>query len=374
MPPGTKGKRGRKALMEGAGSSIDDLPDGILQHILGFLPAWDAVRTCVLARRWRYLWMLATGLRIIGNEDDDMEELRESVDHLLLARGIAPLETCELRFEENDRYFVLRDPHLVSQHLLKLELDGVEVKESFLNLSGCPALEQLAVDNSDLCLVKKILSKSLKCLSITNCEFNRSFRTHIDTPSLVSLLLDDNLFKTPVLESMPSLVDVSIRIVSINVDSCDDCDLGDSDSCRDIMIHGNNNCILLQGLSKAKNLALVADSKTFIFRMDLKWCPTFSKLKTLLLCDFWCVALDLDTLSCIIKNSPVLEKLTLELFSKGSASDDKIEMKGNYTPVQETTAISEHLKIVEVKCDVVDKKVHKLLKLLSTFNIRFSFE
>jgi hypothetical protein len=45
-------------------------------------------------------------------------------------------------------------------------------------------------------------------------------------------------------------------------------------------------------------------------------------------------------------------------------------MKGNYTPVKGTTAISEHLKIVEVKCDVVDEKVCKILKLLSTFNIR----
>ena len=84
--------------MESAERSIDDLPDGVLQHILGFLPAWDAVQTCVLARRWRDLWMFATGLRVIGN-DDDREALRESVDHLLLTRGIAPLETCELRFD-----------------------------------------------------------------------------------------------------------------------------------------------------------------------------------------------------------------------------------------------------------------------------------
>ncbi|CAL5095468.1 unnamed protein product [Urochloa decumbens] len=154
---------------------------------------------------------------------------------------------------------------------------------------------------------------------------------------------------------MPSLVDASIRIAGEDMDSCHD------------IIHGKGNCILLGGLSKARNLALIAESKMFIFKMDLKWCPTFSKLKTLLLRDYWFVALDLDTISCIIKNSPVLEKLTLELSSKGS--DQKIKMKGNYTPVQETTAISEHLRIVEVKCDVVDEKVHKVLKLLSTFNI-----
>ncbi|XP_039800532.1 MEIOTIC F-BOX protein MOF-like isoform X2 [Panicum virgatum] len=404
MPPARRGKRGKKAPMESAESSIDDLPDGVLQHILGFLPAWDAVQTCVLARRWRDLWMFATGLRIIGNDDNNLEGLREFVDHLLLTRGIAPLETCELWFDgiadefsdgyvirvnlwfrhaircqvrvlrllftQQSQHFDLHVLHLISQHLIELELAGVQVKESFLNLSGCPALEQLAADDCDLSLVKRILSKSLKRLSITACVFSESFRTHIHTPSLVSLLLDDNWYNTPVLDSMPSLVDASIRVVDKSVDSCKDCDSGYCNSCNGI-IDGNRHCILLEGLSKAKNLALVAESKTLIFRMDLKRCPTFSKLKTLLLSDYWCVALDLDAITCILKNSPLLEKLTLELCLKGS--DHKMEMKGNYISVQETTAISEHLKIIVVKCDVVDEKVYKVLKLLSTFNIRFSF-
>jgi hypothetical protein len=47
-----------------------------------------------------------------------------------------------------------------------------------------------------------------------------------------------------------------------------------------------------------------------------------------------------------------------------------MEIKGSYIPVQRTDAISEHLKIVVVKCDVVDEKVYRVLKLLSTFNIR----
>ena len=182
--------------MESAGSSIDALPDGVLQHILGFLPAWDAVQTCVLARRWRDLWMFATGLRIIGNDDENLEGLREFVDHLLLTRGIAPLETCELWFhgiadEFSDGYvirvnlwfrhaircqvrvlrlvftqpgqhFDLQVLHLISRHLMELELVSVEVKESCPNLSGCPALEQLAAEDCDLSLVKRILSVSLK--------------------------------------------------------------------------------------------------------------------------------------------------------------------------------------------------------------------
>ncbi|CAL4908730.1 unnamed protein product [Urochloa decumbens] len=404
MPPERRGKRGKKAPMESAGSNIDDLPVGVLQHILGFLPAWDAVRTCVLARRWRYLWMLATGLHIMGNEDDDMEELRESVDHLLLIRGIAPLETCELRFDGiadgfpdsdvrrvilwfrhaiqcqvrvlrllltgNCDHFDLRDQHLVSRHLMKLELAGVVVTESFLDLMGCPKLEQLAIYGSDL-YAKKISSESLKYLSIASFRFSNSFRTHIHAPSLVSLLLDHNRYNTPVLESMPSLVDASIRIVGNSVDTCVYCDSGDCNSCQGT-IPGNCNCILLEGLSKAKHLALTVESKTSIFKRDLRRCPTFSKLKTLLLNDYLSLGLDLDAITCILKHSPVLEKLTLELFPKGS--HHKMEIKGSYSPVQTIAAISEHLKMVEVKCEVVDERVYRVLKLLCTFSIRFSFE
>jgi len=42
-----------------------------------------------------------------------------------------------------------------------------------------------------------------------------------------------------------------------------------------------------------------------------------------------------------------------------------MEMKGSYIPGQRIDAISEHLKIVVVKCGVVDEKVYRVLKLLS---------
>ncbi|CAN6216746.1 unnamed protein product [Urochloa humidicola] len=163
MPPGRRGKKARKApmvesaaMVENAGTSIDALPDGVLQHILGFLPAWDAVRTCVLARRWRNLWKFATCLRIFGNEDHDLVWLQKSVDHLLLTRGIASLETFELRLDNianglhysdvdhvnlwfrhaigcqvrvlrliltpKSYNFDLHDLHLISPHLTELEL------------------------------------------------------------------------------------------------------------------------------------------------------------------------------------------------------------------------------------------------------------
>lgn len=49
------GRNGNKAPVMSGRSGIDSLPDGVLEHMLGFLEAREAVRTCVLARRWRYL-------------------------------------------------------------------------------------------------------------------------------------------------------------------------------------------------------------------------------------------------------------------------------------------------------------------------------
>jgi hypothetical protein len=62
-----------------SGGSIDALPDDILGHILGFLPAPEAVRTCVLARRWRVLWKRATSLRItcIADRFEETETVKE---------------------------------------------------------------------------------------------------------------------------------------------------------------------------------------------------------------------------------------------------------------------------------------------------------
>ncbi|KAM0883783.1 hypothetical protein ACQ4PT_031410 [Festuca glaucescens] len=109
----------------------------------------------------------------------------------------------------------------------------------------------------------------------------------------------------------------------------------------------------------------------FVFSRDLKQCPTFSKLKSLLLNEYWCMAPDLDPLACSLKNSPVLEKLSLQLFSNGG---DIIEMIGSYSSVERSSAISEHLKIVEVKFHEMDKTTRKVLKFLCTFNIRFRIE
>ncbi|WVZ53594.1 hypothetical protein U9M48_004512, partial [Paspalum notatum var. saurae] len=407
------------------------LPDEVIHHILSFLPAQQVVRTCVLAQRWRCLWEGATGLRITAPNapelpvaPDDLAtsgELREFVDHLLLLRGHSPLDTCLLMFnvpEDADAdvphvnlwirhvircqvrrlqlsisredkaeglHFYVDNLPLVSRHLTRLELTDTGLNDSFLDLSGCPLLEDLEIYNGCFVCVKRILSNSVKRLTIECSIFSDNIRTRIDVPSIVSLRVKDPSWgRTPTLGSMPLLVEAFVRF-GLGAESMDHCDNSDSGDCNDDQCEGcyalegdqsndstNNNTnrnrsVLLQGLSEAKSLVLIDDIETYIFKRDMKWCLTFRKLKYLSLNEYWCVPPDFHALTCILEHSPALEKLTLYIHSKGP--EHKVEIKGGHTPVQGSTVISENLRIVEVKCEVVDERVLKVLSLLNTLNI-----
>lgn len=54
----------KKPTASGLEDRISTLPDRVLEHVIGFLPADNAVRTSVLARRWRYLWRSMRRLRL----------------------------------------------------------------------------------------------------------------------------------------------------------------------------------------------------------------------------------------------------------------------------------------------------------------------
>ncbi|XP_034589846.1 putative F-box protein At1g49610 isoform X2 [Setaria viridis] len=409
------------AAPERGGDLIGALPDGVLEDIIGFLPAQDAVRTCVLARRWRHLWKSAKALHVVGGDGkfrESVKELREFVDYLLLSRGGAPLDTFELRFgnfgdfnflgfSDEDLpslkiwfwYVVTRKARVLrlrlhndfegfhalpelgglpmaSKHLTRLELHGVAVYRSFPDFSSCPALQHLEFNKCEFSLVKKISSDSLKYLSITEsiCGFYDSFRTHICAPNLVSLRLDKVYGCTPVLESMPSLVEAFVRIPENCLDQCGqwhanywDCDCKSCDH-HDNSVDGHDCCVLLKGLSEAKKLALFSCPVMYIFKRDLRCCPMFSKLKSLLLNKYWSEPDDLRALACILEHSPVLEKLTLQLFLEVPTNVE--EMKGSPDPAEVSAAISECLQIVKVKCEVFDEKVLNVLKFLRKLGIR----
>ncbi|CAL4985190.1 unnamed protein product [Urochloa decumbens] len=349
MPPGKAHK-----VSAAGGDLIGALPDALLLHILSFLPAQQAARTCVLARRWIDLWKSATGLRIVGADGESpvrFGDVWEFVDHLLLFCGCSPLEECEFRFVELSdgdvprmnlwirhalmcKVRVLRilvhrtgaaplkpeDLHVVSQHLTRLNL-GKLLFNKFLDFSRCPSLQDLWIGSSNF--------------------------VHVDRISSVSKAPND-------------------RKRFFHHDDYGNCCY---ESCKSCM-QNDDSCLLLQGLSQAKNLCLIADAKTFVFRRDLKWCQTFTQLKNCVLNEHWCVP-DVRALAFILEHSPVLEGLYLILFSKGPKHN--VEMKGSFNPKELPCTISAQLKRVEVKCAGVDERVVEVLRFLSKLNISLLF-
>nr|CAB3445403.1 unnamed protein product [Digitaria exilis] len=358
----SKTKRAVRSRAAAAGGGIESLPDGVLQHILGFLQSEEAVRTCVLARRWRHLWKSATGLRVgVGIWDPrlwvSVEDLRSLTNHLLLLRGGAPLDACYFTFKHHlsnhddvphvnlwfrhvimckvrdlrlyifghspgETWAELYNRPLISKHLARLQLVGVMLHNSLLNFSSCPALEHLELADCELSSVKEIVSESLKYFSVFDLVCSDDHRIRIDTPNLLSLSFH-SLERTPLLEKMPSLLKATVSIpfgcwdhcTNANYETCDceSCDTFDS------MASGNKNGLVLKGLSEAKCLELISAPHMRFIR-------------------------------------------------------HKFVTKLRVIPMKKSVIISEQLKLVEFKCDVLDDRVLKVMKFLCAFNIGFSVE
>jgi hypothetical protein len=300
MPAGKAPKGAGQASPASGGDRIGALPDETLHHVLSFLPAQQAVQTCVLARRWRHLWKSATGLRIVGADGEapvPFWEVREFVDCLLLLRGSSPLETFELSvvaaagvgidvrhvrlwiiYALQCKLQVLRlsfhrlppastrltklrleDPSLASRHLTKLEIRGLAFNNNFLDFSRCPELQDLRIEDCGFKHAERISSQSLRHLSIKRATFNRSSRARILAPNLASLVLEVTAGRTPTLEKMPLLVKSSVIICEDCKDCCSRSNYGDcGDETCGGCIPDDSASVILHGMSQAKSLLLLA--------------------------------------------------------------------------------------------------------------------
>lgn len=354
-------------------------------------------------------------LRLVGLERiETAEGFNKFVNHLIVLRGHLPLDKfkinvrasegetaeqypyanlwiqyaliCKVRVLDVDSEadlddFIQLTVPLVSERLTTLNLCDVDVAKCSalvdsklsLDFSSCPLLKSLTMDQCNIS-VHKISSKSLEQLCISVSSSNLGSRTLISAPSLISLKLSDIYGETPVLESMPFLRRSFIRLHAGSESWCagiypgggvQKCDDQSCERCYGYPVGGYQS-VLLNGLSNATHLEFIADPRMYVYRRDLACCPIFGNLKTLILNE-WCVANALHGLVCILQHSPVLEKLTL-VFDKTEGLLSEIGDDGNHDPIEQTFTCA-HLKVVNIKCEVMNERVSKTLKLFSTSGI-----
>ncbi|CAL4994354.1 unnamed protein product [Urochloa decumbens] len=336
------------------------LPDEVLHHVLSFLPAHEAVATSLLARRWRRLWKSAPGLRVTGARHlGNPLSFIWFVDHLLLLRDAAArLDSFQLDLDERDfEVKLFPDCGPAVNVWLRLALLS---QAQILSLRSTCGLSNYG-DNGPLLYVPFIF-QHLRRLDLEFVTIDRSTLDFSGCPGLVDLSMNI------------SVLQATIRVTRRCYDSCANNIYGDCDdhSCSGCYSSdegaddARGESMLLKGLSEVKDLELSVHSKVFIVNRDLKFFPTFRKLKTLFLSD-WCPcdAADLNLLTYFLRHSPILEKLMLQL---SKVPKQGVETESSYKRLEQSFTCS-HLKIVEIRCGEVDGRLQETLDILSAYAI-----
>ncbi|CAL4980473.1 unnamed protein product [Urochloa decumbens] len=359
MSEWSEATRSKRHAAAGDADRLGTLPDELLLDVLSVLPSPDAVRTCVLARRWRNLWKGVPALRITPTNARRFwspSALNGFVNHMLFLRDQVPLRVVEL-----NSYNPLKDEDYFEE--------AVEYLELWFRYSLSCSVAKLSVithDDYKRWLLPKgiITSKHLTTLELTWVETEHN----LDFSSCVSGGFED-LPLVPFLESMPFLVEAFVRLLNC-ADSCKNgyevSDCGDEScwGCSNCK-YGENICVALQGLSSCRNLELTAETAAFIFRKDLVRCPVFSKLKTLLLCE-WCITDNLGALICFLQHSPVLEKLALQFYDP-EAHENLVVMEACYDLRKQPLVLKD--LTVEVKIYEGDERIHKVVDVLASYGL-----
>ena len=83
----------------------------------------------------------------------------------------------------------------------------------------------------------------------------------------------------------------------------------------------------------------------------------------------WPRGSDFINAQCLHSRIITYQLILLKCFCSVQMPQPKVEMKLCVSSTKRSAAISEYLKKVELKCEVVDDSVLKVLKFLSTYNI-----
>ncbi|KAI9117410.1 hypothetical protein K1719_011576 [Acacia pycnantha] len=205
---------------------ISELPDSLLHHILSFLSTRDAIRTSLLARRWKFLWTYLSDFNIEVehrqkqiihrfNQVDTILEKAKFIKRfsLLAYEDGNPVDVDKVycwtitlllkhKIQELELSLNLRSPFLLANYLTVLKSLNVMDLElpCVLKVAGCvhfPCLKTLAlqlITFVDETSAQQLFSGCpvLQKLTLSNCGWKNVQNVSIKIPTLTTLIIEDD--------------------------------------------------------------------------------------------------------------------------------------------------------------------------------------
>ncbi|KAI3942959.1 hypothetical protein MKW98_005471 [Papaver atlanticum] len=348
---------------DGSKLNISNLPDDVLVRILSFVPAEQALATSILSKRWKSVWTLLPTLNLdfiqfserFGNLSLDVRKRRflEFVEHVLFLRNAEQLPNLRLAFNINEfKDYSLKLRLLVrsvmTSNCSALDLDFPcrnvwcllllypDNHEVYTLPRNCPALDLdfpcrnvwclllLYPDNHEVYTFPRCSfspHKSVTNLTLTHCEFipslYKSFRS-IKIVKLKSVRLGagsvyDLVSKSPCLQEL-HLVTCEFRSSSfeLHVQESDlKCLVFQSCSCTDD-IEFKSFSINIPSLLQFKYVGCI-EGPVLSENGGSSLLTPFCNLKHLIVKVYpELVDEELLGLMCLLRNTPCLEKLSVE--------------------------------------------------------------
>ncbi|XP_078148180.1 F-box/LRR-repeat protein At3g26922-like [Carex rostrata] len=390
-------------MMEGrdlAWDRISGLPDPLLTHILSFLPIEEAVRTCILSKRWVKVWVslpvLVFDNRKCKQDNLTKEEFQKREEKYLrffcsviLNRENLTLDTFKLTWWGSNvrdtllhifKYFccaVECRPRILSIHIdidtktlpgltdsifkctsveemsLWLEIDYLLYEDSFIkpkpfNLPFLQKLELYYLNlNNDIMRMFISGCPVIEELVLLKCVLEWCM---ISFKVLKKLVLKYCHHCGPMEISCPRVVSLSIESINTegitlkNMSSLVTADILCAPVFSSLATVDHLKLRLLGGLSNVTSLKLYSGCPyvMYLLRADIPNCPTLKNLQSLDLGEIK-INCNWNWVACLLKHSSNLKDLTLHFFRPGKDAA-KEEFQGDIS------FQNEYLEAVKINC------------------------
>lgn len=199
----------QKQRLSGSDTKVDrlsDLPDSVLLHIMKFLNTKDAVKTCLLSKRWKDLWKSLPDLTLHSTDFSRLAFFEKFV------YGVLAYRDCRISLHSFDfsRHGCIQPTFLngvigyaVSHNVMQLTIHAnIDVSRDFKlphYIFSCQSLTFLKLSVRSICRLMAKIPKSLelpalKTLHLVNVTFKASEndRTPFSTCNMLNTLIIDH--------------------------------------------------------------------------------------------------------------------------------------------------------------------------------------